>query len=65
MRVVVDYELYSMRNLVKRCFNKLKDVRCVATRYDKTAEGFRCSMYIMCICVLNRILSHMTQVRHM
>jgi transposase len=57
MRVVVDYELYSMRNLVKRCFNKLKDVRCVATRYDKTAEGFRCSMYIMYIRVLDRVLS--------
>ena len=57
MRVVVDYELYSMWNLVKRCFNKLKDVRCVATRHDKTAEGFRCSMDIMYIRALGRILS--------
>jgi hypothetical protein len=26
--------------LVERCFNKLKNARRVATRYDKTAESF-------------------------
>ena len=29
-----------LRNLVERCFNKLKNARRVATRYDKTAESF-------------------------
>ena len=29
-----------VRNLVERCFNKLKNARRVATRYDKTAESF-------------------------
>ena len=40
MRVGVDHSLYSLRNLVERCFNKLKNARRVATRYDKTAESF-------------------------
>ncbi len=39
MRVGVDHSLYSLRNLVERCFNKLKNARRVATRYDKTAES--------------------------
>ncbi|PIL17741.1 hypothetical protein P775_23485 [Puniceibacterium antarcticum] len=29
-----------MRNLVERCFNKLKNARRIATRYDKTAASF-------------------------
>ena len=36
----VDRALYRLRNLVERCFNKLKNARRVATRYDKTAESF-------------------------
>jgi transposase len=40
MRVGVDRSLYRLRNLVERCFNKLKKARRVATRYDKTAESF-------------------------
>ncbi len=39
-RVAVDRFLYRLRNLVERCFNKLKNARRVATRYDKTAESF-------------------------
>jgi transposase len=39
-RVAVDRSLYRLRNLVERCFNKLKNARRVATRYDKTAESF-------------------------
>ncbi|SEL91898.1 Transposase DDE domain-containing protein [Roseivivax marinus] len=36
----MDRSLYTLRNLVERCFNKLKNTRRVATRYDKTAESF-------------------------
>jgi transposase len=32
-RVGVDRSLYRLRNLVERCFNKLKNARRVATRY--------------------------------
>jgi transposase len=39
MRVDVDRSLYYLQNLVERCFNKLKNARRVATRYDKTAES--------------------------
>ncbi|SHF42852.1 Transposase DDE domain-containing protein [Ruegeria intermedia] len=40
MRIGVDHFLYSLRNLVERCFNKLMNARRVATRYDKTADSF-------------------------
>jgi transposase len=40
LRKAVDRGLYRLRNLVERCFNKLKNARRVATRYDKTAESF-------------------------
>jgi transposase len=35
-----DRPLYRLRNLVERCFNKLKNTRRVATRFDKTAESY-------------------------
>jgi transposase len=35
-----DHSLYSLRNLVERCFNKLKNARRVATGCDKTSESF-------------------------
>ncbi|MEE2861820.1 MAG: IS5/IS1182 family transposase, partial [Pseudomonadota bacterium] len=38
---------YRLRNLVKRCFNKLKNAHRVATRYDKTAESFLGYIVIM------------------
>ena len=40
MRVGVDHSLYSLRNLVERCFNKLKNARRVATRYDRCPKVF-------------------------
>lgn len=40
LRVGVDRSLYRLRNLVERCFNKLKNARRLTTRYDKTAESF-------------------------
>jgi transposase len=35
-----DQEKYRWRNLVERLFNKLKNWRRVATRYDKTKESY-------------------------
>ena len=40
MRARVDHRLYRLCTMVDRCFNKLKNARRVATRYDKTAERF-------------------------
>ena len=36
----IDGEIYALRNLVERCFSKLKHSRRLATRYDKTATSF-------------------------
>ena len=35
-----DGHIYGLRNLVERCFSKLKHSRRLATRYDKTADSF-------------------------
>ncbi|MYW29413.1 transposase [Streptomyces sp. SID2119] len=35
-----DREIYKHRNVVERCFNRLKQWRGTATRYDKTAESY-------------------------
>ena len=40
VRKAVDMTIYTLRNMVERCFNKLKNARRVATRYDKTAESY-------------------------
>nr|WP_277755323.1 transposase [Pseudoroseomonas oryzae] len=32
--------LYALRNRIKRCINRLKNCRRVATRYDQTASSF-------------------------
>jgi len=37
---VIDGHIYALRNLVERCFSKLKHNRRLATRYDKTATSF-------------------------
>mgnify|MGYP001412072856 CR=1 FL=1 len=41
-----DYVLYCERNLVERFFNKLKQFRRVATRYDKRATHFLSGVYL-------------------
>ena len=35
-----DFALYCERNLIERFFNKLKQFRAIATRYDKLAKIF-------------------------
>jgi transposase len=36
----IDGAVYALRNLIERCFNKLKHSRRLATRYDKTTESY-------------------------
>lgn len=38
--IAYDSEAYKMRNTVERCFNKLKHVRRIATRFDRRAIHF-------------------------
>lgn len=41
---VFDTQLYKQRNVVERCFNRLKQCRSVATRYDKTAKSYQATV---------------------
>ena len=40
VQIPVDKNIYAVRNLIERFFNKLKHSRRVATRYDKLASSF-------------------------
>ncbi|MFE6159582.1 IS5 family transposase [Streptomyces sp. NPDC056486] len=39
-----DKQFYKRRNVVDRCFNRLKQWRGIATRYDKTAESYKAAV---------------------
>jgi transposase len=45
-RLVFDRDRYRGRNVVERCFNRLKQFRAVATRYDKRAVNYRAMVVI-------------------
>ncbi len=53
----IDGFIYTLRNLIERCFNKLKNSRRVATRYDKTALSFLGFINIASIRLWHRSLS--------
>ena len=44
-----DKRAYKGRNVIGRCFCRLKDFRRVATRYDKLARNFLASVHIAAI----------------
>jgi transposase len=46
--IPVDAAIY-LRNMVERCFNKLKNARRLATRYDKTADSYLGFIHIVSI----------------
>ncbi len=39
-----DREAYKHRNVVERCFNRLKQWRGIATRYDKTVQSYEAAV---------------------
>jgi len=41
-----DERLYRLRNIVERFFCRLKDMRRVATRFDKLARNFLAALYL-------------------
>nr|WP_184567985.1 IS5 family transposase [Streptomyces paradoxus] len=41
-----DRELYKARNVVERCFNRLKQFRAIATRFDKLATRYRAGLHL-------------------
>jgi transposase len=49
IQIPVDAAIYVLRNMVERCFNKLKNARRLATRYDKTADSYLGFIHIVSI----------------
>ncbi len=43
-RPAFDRERYKQRNVVERCFNRLKQWRGIATRHDKTAQFYQAAV---------------------
>lgn len=43
-----DQERYKARNLIERFFNRLKQFRRLATRYDKLANRFNAFLHLVC-----------------
>jgi transposase len=41
-----DHDLYKARHLIENFFGKLKQFRCIATRYDKTAQNFLAGVHL-------------------
>ena len=46
-RIRYDKEAYKGRNVIERCYCRLKDFRRIATRYDKLARNFFSSVCIV------------------
>jgi transposase len=44
-----DAQTYKQRNVVERCFNKLKQFRAIATRFDKLADRYLAGVKIACL----------------
>lgn len=51
-----DFHVYKERHLVECFFNKLKQFRRIATRYDKLAASFTAFVYIAAILIFNEKL---------
>jgi transposase len=47
-----DFALYRERNLVERFFNKIKQFRAIATRYDKLARNFLAGVHLVASLIL-------------
>ncbi|WP_102845504.1 IS5 family transposase, partial [Methylocella silvestris] len=60
VQVPVDGHIYALRNRIERCFNKLKNWRRLATRYDKTAESYRGFVLIAAVRLWMRVFVNRT-----
>jgi len=49
IHIPVDGHVYALRNRIERCFNKMKNARRLATRYDKTALSYLGFVHIVSI----------------
>lgn len=56
MPIQHDRNIYAMRNIVERFFCKMKDMRRLATRFEKHAINFHNMIYMFAIrCWINRV----------
>lgn len=44
----LDRAIYRRRNVVERCFNRLKQNKALATRYDKRARHYKAAVTLAC-----------------
>jgi transposase len=49
VQIPIDDHIYALRNRIERCFNKLKNARRLATRYDKTAASYLGFIHIVSV----------------
>jgi transposase len=42
-----DAEMYKWRHLIENCFQRLKEFRRIATRYDKTDTSYAAALYLV------------------
>jgi transposase len=47
--IPIDGHIYALRNPIERCFNKMKNARRLATRYDKTSLSYLGFVHIVSI----------------
>lgn len=50
-RPAFDRERYKQHNVVERCFNRLKQWRGSATRYDKTAQSYQAAVTLAALMI--------------
>ncbi len=55
-RVKFDHETYRRRNVVERCFGRLKEHRRIATRYEKTARNYIAMVKLGCIRLFLKVI---------
>ena len=51
-----DRQIYKRRNVIERCFCRLKDFRRISTRHDKRADSFQAFLFLAASAVIFSIL---------
>ncbi|WP_387492208.1 transposase, partial [Photorhabdus sp. RM96S] len=51
-----DHKTYRRRNVVERCFGRLKEHRRIATRYEKTARNYIAMVKLGCIRLFLKVI---------
>jgi transposase len=60
VKLDVDGHVYALRNRIERCFNRLKNTRRLATRYDKTCDSYLGFVHIAAIRLWTKLFVNRT-----